>query len=176
MDVFVEQLIKRRRGAREFLCVFGLTLAALLILTAAVLFVTSLAPLVLVAVGYGWWWCMKMLIVEYEYSVTNGDIDIDLIRGRSKRLRIVSVRGDKIESLAPCAGGVPVGKFDRVVQCSSGEADGALWQFTYHSKKNGHTVVVFQPDDRVLTALVDGLPYLLQREVRQKYDLPQNAE
>lgn len=172
MDVFVEQLVKERQGKREFLAIFGLTLAALLILAATILFMTSLAPLVLVAVAYGWWWCVKMMATEYEYSVTNGDIDIDRIRGRSKRLRLVSVRGDKIESLAPCKERAPLGKFDRVVRCTTRQSDKALWRFTYHSKKNGHTVVVFEPDDRVLHALVEGLPYLLQREVRQKYDIP----
>ena len=39
-----------------------------------------------------------------------------------------------------------------------------LWCFTYHSKKNGHTFVVFRPDQRVLCALYEGLPKLVQMD------------
>lgn len=172
MDVFVEQLVTRRRGAREFLCVFGLTLAGLLLVAASMMFVLSFAPVVLVLVCYGWWWCFKMLGCEYEYSVTNGDIDIDCIRGRSRRRRIVSVRGEKIESLAPCRADESFSRFDRIVPCSSGSKDAKLWCFTYHSKKNGHTVVIFEPNDRVWNALVEGLPYLVQREAQKAHPLP----
>lgn len=175
MDIFVEQLLQERRGVRYFLAVFGLTLAALLLLTVAVLFLIAIPMmfgLAVCGIGYGWFWTTRMLITEYEYSVTNGDIDIDRIRGRSRRLRLVSVRGEKIESFAPHTVGEDLSRFDRVVRCHSGEQDAVLWRFTYHSKKNGHTVVVFQPDNRVLAALVDGLPYLLQREVRAQHEIP----
>lgn len=169
MDVFVEQLVARRRGKREFFLVFALTLAGILLVAASILYLFSLAAVVLVLVCYGWWWCVKMMGEEYEYSVTNGDIDIDRIRGRSRRLRLVSVRGDKIESLAPHKSGDSLAAFDRVVWCVSGKPDTAQWRFTYHSKKNGHTAVIFEPDERVLASLVDGLPYLLQREVRKEH-------
>lgn len=176
MDVFVEQLIKERRGIREHVMLFGVTLAAVLLVGIAILVLTPLAPMVLLAVGFGWWWCIKMLLTEYEYSVTNGDIDIDRIRGRSKRLRLVSVRGEKIETFSSYTEGEPLDRYDRVVRCTTREADARLWVFTYRSKRNGHTAVVFEPDDRVLNAFIEGLPYLLQREVRQKYDIPQISQ
>lgn len=170
MDFFVEQLIKEQRGGRYFLSVLGLTVAALLLITFAVMFLPGVSILVAMGVAWGWIWATRMLITEYEYCVTNGDIDIDRIRGRSKRLRLVSVRGEKIESLAPCKAGDDFSRYNRVVHCHSGQKDAPLWCFTYHSKKNGHTVVIFEPDERVLPALVEGLPYLLQRELRQQYD------
>lgn len=173
MDSFVEQLVKERRGGRYFFSMFGLTVAALLLLTLTVLFAGYLGVLVafvVVGIGYGWHFCTSMLITEYEYCVTNGDIDIDRIRGKRRRLRLVSVRGDKIESLAPYKG-EPLTQYNRVVRCNSGTAND-LWTFTYHSKKNGHTVVVFEPNARVLTSLVDGLSPLLRREVLKTYELP----
>ncbi len=175
MDSFVEQLIKERRGGRYFLAMFGLTLAALLLLTLAVMFAGYLGMLiafVVVGIGYGWHWCTSMLVTEYEYCVTNGDIDIDRIRGKRRRLRLVSVRGDKIESLAPYTGEALTG-YNRVVRCTAGDTNN-LWLFSYHSKKNGHTAVVFQPNARVLTSLVGGLSPMLRREVMQKYELPAN--
>ncbi len=171
MDSFVEQLIKERRGGRYFFAMFGLTLAALALLTVTVLFVPYLfIAFAVVGIGYGWHWCTSMLITEYEYCVTNGDIDIDRIRGKRRRLRLVSVRGDKIESLAPYKGEA-LTSYNRVVRCTAGDSADA-WLFTYHSKKNGHTAVLFQPNARVLTSLVGGLSPMLRREVMQNYELP----
>ena len=39
-----------------------------------------------------------------------------------------------------------------------------LWTFTYRSKRNGYTLVVFQPDNRVLWELRGGLTKLVQRD------------
>lgn len=170
MDVFVEQLIRRKGGASYFLAVFGLTAAALAVIAASFLFVGGmLGALLIVGTGYGWWWLFRNLTVEYEYSVTNGDIDIDVIRGKSRRQRIVSVRGDKIESLSRYRG-EDLSRFDRAVKAIAGDEGAELWLFTYQSKKNGSTAVVFQPEERVLDALVDGLPYLLQREVKKQME------
>ncbi len=168
MDLFVEQLIRERRGGRYFFSMFGLTIAALVLLTASLWILPVIfLPFAVVGIGYGWHWCTSMLITEYEYCVTNGDIDIDRIRGKRRRLRLVSVRGDKIESLAPYTAACDLSRFNRVVKCTAGDA-ADLWYFTYHSKKNGHTVVVFQPSTRVLTALAEGLSPLLRREVTPK--------
>ena len=173
MDSFVEQLIKERRGGRYFLSMFGLTVAALLLLTLTVMFAAYLNMLVafiIVGIGYGWYWCTSMLVTEYEYCVTNGDIDIDRIRGKRRRLRLVSVRGDKIEALAPYKGEA-LTQYNRVVRCTSGTTND-LWMFSYHSKKNGHTAVVFEPNARVLRSLVEGLSPLVRREVMKTGELP----
>ncbi|MBE6758190.1 MAG: hypothetical protein E7552_06565 [Ruminococcaceae bacterium] len=171
MDLFVEQLIREKRGGRYFFAVFGLSVAALVLLTLAVMMGGMLLAFAVVGIGYGWYWCTAMLLTEYEYCVTNGDIDIDRIRGKRRRLRLVSVRGDKIESLAPYTPDCDLSRFNRVVKCTTGEA-ADLWYFTYHSKKNGHTVVVFQPNARVLAALVEGLSPLLRREVQKTCEFP----
>ena len=170
MDIFVEQLVKVRRGAKEFLIMFGVSAAALLILGAVIWFATTFAPLVLLLLGFGWWWVAKMQVNEYEYSVTNGDIDIDRIRGRSNRLRLVSVRGEKVESLSRCKVGDNFSRYDRVVYCHANDKDPEtpLWCFTYQSKKNGHTAVIFQPEERVLKAFMEGLPYLVRREAEKE--------
>lgn len=176
MDVFVEQLIAEQRKGRYFAIIFSITLLAVLLVAATFLFAFELFAIVLVAVGYGWWWAVKQPFLEYEYSVTNGDIDIDRIRARSKRLRLVSVRGEKIESLAPVTPETDLSRFDRVVRAVSYLPNKAQWCFTYHSKKNGRTAVVFEPNARVLNALIDGLSYQLQREVRRNYQVPAEEE
>ena len=57
-----------------------------------------------------------------------------------------------------------MGKYQRTVMVAPSLAEEGLWCFTYHSKKNGNTFVVFQPNDRVLRQLYAGLPKLVQMD------------
>ena len=50
---------------------------------------------------------------------------------------------------------------------TSPDAQG-VWCFTYHSKKNGNTLVIFEPEDRVINALKGGLSKLLQLDINRK--------
>ena len=43
-----------------------------------------------------------------------------------------------------------------------------MWYFTYHSKKSGSTLVLFQPEERVMDAFKASLPKLLMLEVNRK--------
>lgn len=173
MDTFVEQIVVKRKGAKEWTIIIGSTVLALLILVFVIPFLFSfaafLAALVIAGVGYAVWWLVTAQGVEFEYSVTNGDIDIDQIIARRRRKRIVSVTGKKIETLEPyTAADFASRPFDRRVMAAPSESEEGLWCFTYHSKKSGHTLVVFQPEERVIDALMIGLPVLVQRETNKK--------
>ena len=108
------------------------------------------------------WYIIGSQNIEYEYCVTNGDIDVDCIIARRKRKRIVSVSGRKVESLLPYDANKGTAGYQRVVVAAPSLQESGLWCFTYHSKKNGHTLVVFQPDDRVKDSFYEGLPKLVQ--------------
>lgn len=164
MDTFFEQIVAKKKGAPEWLIIIGTILAGLLVLGFVFLFANSFLVIALVGVGYGAWWLITTQNVEYEYCVTNGDIDIDKITARRKRKRLVSVSGRKIESLLPYDATAPLGKYQRTVMVAPSLQEEGLWCFTYHSKKNGHTFVVFRPDQRVLCALYEGLPKLVQMD------------
>lgn len=172
MDTFVEQIVAKQKDGKDYAIIAGSILAALIIviLIFPYIFVFGiLAILLLFGLGYGLWWLLSSLNIEYEYSVTNGDIDIDQIIARRKRKRVVSVAGDKIESLEPfSADEYAVRKFDRRVIAAPSANASDLWCFSYRSKKNGHTLVVFQPEQRVLEALKSGLSALVLRETNKK--------
>ena len=181
MDTFVEQIVAKRKGGKEWAIIFGSLLLCVLILVFAVpflftSFLSILAAALIVGLGYGEWWLITSQNVEYEYSVTNGDIDVDQIIARRKRKRIVSVVGNKLEVLEPYnAASYASRPFDRKVVAAPSEQEEGLWCFTYRSKKSGHTLVVFQPERRVLDALLIGLPALVQRETKKKLaGLPQD--
>lgn len=179
MDTFVEQIVAKRKGGKEWAIIGGSLLVCILILVFLVpllfAFAGFLAAIVIVGLGYLEWWLITNQSVEYEYSVTNGDIDIDQIIARRKRRRVVSVVGNKLEVLEPYnAAAYAARPFDRKVVAAPSEREEGLWCFTYRSKKSGHTLVVFQPERRVLEALVTGLSALVQRETKKKLrELPQ---
>lgn len=172
VDTFVEQIIAKRKGGREYAIIFGSVFGVLVVLTLIFLFVPFLQFLFLFLVlgaGYGLWWLITSQNVEYEYSVTNGDIDIDQIVAQRKRKRVVSVSGAKIETFAPYSAAEHAARhYDRTVMAASSPLAEGLWCFTYRSKKNGHTLVVFQPERRVLMALRSGLSKLIQLDLDKK--------
>lgn len=167
MDHYEEQLVAVKKGAKEG------ALTALIVLAVAAIAVLSLWFLgmffVIITAGaiYGAYWLISGLSTEMEYCVTNGDIDIDRIVAKRKRKRIVSVRGGKILSLEKFDGTIPAG-FDRTVMAASSPTAAGCWRFTYHSKKNGRTQVIFEPSEAVLDELIGGLPRPLQIEVRKQ--------
>ena len=163
MDSFFEQIVKKKKGLTEWAIIAAVILAAV-VLVALVWIFGVLAVIATAGIIYGAWWLATTQNVEYEYCVTNGDIDVDKIVARRKRTRLVSVAGRKIRALAPYDPQKPLGKFQRTVLVAPSLKEEGLWYFTYHSKKNGDTLVVFMPDDRVLGAFYDGLPKLVQMD------------
>lgn len=166
MDTFFEQIVKKKKSFGEVMIIVATVLVAL----AVMIFSWQLPPVfpfVVVGAGYGAWWLISSQNKEYEYCVTNGDIDIDLIISKRKRKRIVSVVGHKIEALLPYRrDAVNRSQFGRVVIAAPSDREDDMWYFTYHSKKNGATLVVFTPTERVLKALYGGL----QAPVRMETD------
>lgn len=162
MDSFREQIVQKKKGAKEWAIIAAVIVGGLALLFLG--FLMNLLIIALVAVGYGGWWLITTQNVEYEYCVTNGDIDVDQITARRKRKRLVSVAGRKIESLLPFDPAAPMGKYQRTVMVAPSLQDEGLWCFTYHSKKNGHTFVVFRPDERILREFYGGLPKLVQMD------------
>jgi len=162
MESFWEQIVQKKKGAKEWAIITAVIVGGLALLFLG--FLMNLLIIALVAVGYGGWWLITTQNVEYEYCVTNGDIDVDQITARRKRKRLVSVAGRKIESLLPFDPAAPMGKYQRTVVVAPSLQDEGLWCFTYHSKKNGHTFVVFRPDERILREFYGGLPKLVQMD------------
>lgn len=163
MDSFFEQIVKKKKTAASWAIILSVILLAVAVVAFSWLF--NVLPIIAtVGVIYGAWWLITTQNVEYEYCVTNGDIDVDKIIARRKRVRLVSVAGRKIRALAPYDPQKPLGKFQRTVLVAPSANEEGLWYFTYHSKKNGDTLVVFQPDERVLGAFYDGLPKLIQMD------------
>ena len=168
MDMFVEQIIVRKKTAKQtMMAVFIMALASLLIVM-SVFLLRMFGFLVAAALGYGMWWLLSEMNIEYEYCITNGDIDIDKIIARRKRERVVSVAIQKLET----AGRYEPEKWrergvDRVVLAAPSEKEEGLYCFSYRTKKRGHTLVIFQPNERMLEAFEKSLPRLIQKDFQK---------
>lgn len=167
MDTFIEQIVKKKKAPMEWVIIMATLLAAVVLVLAVWLFAAPLVMFALAGAGFGGWWIITNQNKEFEYCVTNGDVDVDTIIAKRRRQRLVSVAGRKVESLLPYDPSKPMNGYQRVVIAAPSLKESGLWSFTYHSKKNGHTLVVFQPEERVLVALYGGLSKLVQMDTRR---------
>ena len=180
MDIFVEQIVSKKKEGKDIAIITLVWLAVLIAGSALVFFMFAYGflakmPVIPLAVlgggGYGAWWVSTNRNREYEYCITNGSIDVDEIIAQRKRKRLVSVNGEKIEAAGKFDEQIAAKTFDRIVVAAPSLQEEELWYFSYRSKKNGHTLVVFTPNERVLTAFKAALPRLLQLEFGRKYDI-----
>lgn len=186
MDTFFEQIVVKKKTAADYaliaLIIFAALAVSMLIFFFLIPLIGVLATVLMMGALYGAWWLITNRSVEFEYCVTSGDIitgdmDIDMIVARRKRKRIVSVAGSKIESLIPYRAAEFAGRrFDRTVMAAPSLNEEGLWAFTYHSKKKGHTLVIFKPNDRVLKEFVATLPKLVQLEAKRRVRLQDNFD
>ncbi len=167
MDSFAEQIVPQDMDVKRTVIVCLTVILALALNILTLFFFPYAVILTLAGGGYLAWRIIASQSWEVEYSVTNGDIDIDRIIGKSRRKRLVQVRGEKIESLLPATPQRVSAAYDRVVMAAR-SAQRATWCFTYHSKKNGKTLVLFEPDEDVWDALCSGLSPLVRREAEKE--------
>lgn len=168
MDSFVEQIVVKKKTWAQVLTVAVVCMIAVFLIAVSILLVRImglLSAIIITAVFYGAWYLLTAQNIEYEYCITNDTIDIDCIIAQRKRKRMVSVSGKKIEAAGKY---VPAEwenrQMDRTVVAAPSKDEDNLYYFTYRSKKNGNTLVVFQPDKRVKDSFYQGLPRLIQLE------------
>lgn len=168
MDSFVEQLVPLRKSALETAIQIGAWVAAvLLILTCGLAFISNLlGPLsVLFAVlalliGYGTWWLSCRINLEYEYIFTNGDLDVDKIIARRDRKRVLSVQCRDFERFGAYR---PEEHQNadyekRIIACTPDEN---TYYAVIRPDGKGATLLVFQPDERVLGGIKKYIPRLV---------------
>lgn len=168
LDTFVEQIIVRKKTKTQVAYAMLIMALTSILIVFSFLFLGALALILMLPLGYGMWWLLTGMNIEYEYSITNGDIDIDRIIARRKRERVVSVSLQRVESAGQYVPEKFNGRqFDRVVMAAPSEKEEGLYYFNYRSKKRGHSLVVFQPDERIMEAFEAGLPRLVQKDLHK---------
>ncbi len=158
MDIFIEQLVKKKKGAKEAVLVVGAIVLGLILIFLslqlfAVPFLGTFVLLIVAAIIFGIYMLVTSINLEYEYIMTNGELDVDKIINVRKRKRMVSVNAREIEMLAPSSDhafhGVMMNKeIKKIYACDSVESDNLYFVLF----KNGETktALLFNPNEKVL--------------------------
>lgn len=161
MDIFVEQIVKRKMGPIDALVIVGVILAALVVISLP-LWIPPLFMLWLLLIAgacFGVYYLIGMRMWEFEYSVTNGDLTCDKIIQRRRRKRQFSIDLHAVSE---------IGKYDpqkfqnrRVantyfVGTTAKGAEGD-WYLQGEFEQYGPTLIVFSPSERVLEAIKPAL-------------------
>jgi hypothetical protein len=156
MDTFMEKLVTKKKTTADHLITFGIVLAAILlimiILMIKVLQELGISLILAAGIGYLAYRLLTSRNVEYEYIVTNGDLDIDKIVSRRKRKRIFSANCKEFDIVAPVKSDSynrSAQEFKKRIDASSSTDSADAW-FVTLNYKGEKTIVIFEPDERML--------------------------
>ncbi|WOC31205.1 MULTISPECIES: DUF6106 family protein [Caproicibacterium] len=157
MDIFCEQIIKRKMSGKDIAIMAAAMVGALLVLTLTMMIkeLIMFGLLILVGICVGLYYIITSLDWEFEYSITNGDFTCDKIIHRRKRKRQFSIDLHDVEEVGQYDAQKLAGRhFDATYQVgvTAGGAGGE-WYLTGHFDKYGTALVVFSPDERVMNAV-----------------------
>ena len=162
MDIFIEQLVIKKKTAASYAIIFACLVGAFAVLF---LFTGFLFPLLAMVPGmgglavlicFGLIWFLYRIITntnaEYEYCFTNGALDVDKILNRRKRKRIADLNARTIEKMASAkdpefARLMQDSAIKKVYACSHKDAED-LYYILYEGAK-GRRVLLFNPNEKI---------------------------
>ena len=157
MDIFVEQLVKKKRTGKDYLRIAACLLGAFLLLFVMVLgmaikgvgFIIFVACCALIYLLY-------MLItatnLEYEYCFTNGALDVDKIINVRSRKRLTEVNARKIEMMASNRNReykrfLEDRNTKKIYACSHPDDEGVF--FVTYQDDDGRKMLIFNPNEKI---------------------------
>ncbi|MBR4868651.1 MAG: hypothetical protein IKU10_05805 [Clostridia bacterium] len=174
MDIFCEQIVKKKKSTFEKLTVLLIWVAGWFVCMGLVFLGLTFAsgrffmPMLLLAGGvvFGVFKLSSRLNLEFEYSVTNGVLDIDKIINRSDRKRMISVEiksFDRFEVYDDEKMLAEKDKFDLTVAAvADPQGEDEIYVAVFRHPVKGRVRVVFQPGKKVLDTVTNALPRNLQ--------------
>ncbi|HHW49761.1 MAG TPA: hypothetical protein GXX14_14250 [Clostridiaceae bacterium] len=163
MDVFMEKIVARKKGPKDFLFSVGVILAGLIIafITLQIPILNSFFVLILVGVIYGIYYLITSRNIEFEYIVTNGYLDIDKIIARRKRKRIFSADCKDFDIVAKFnrfgSGSNVLQNSQKTIEAVSSMESNGIYYITLNYKGE-KTTVLFEPDERMLKSFKSIIP------------------
>ncbi len=172
MDIFCEQIVKKKKSTNECLLVGLIWLAGWLIammLCWLGLNLQSFFPLCILGaagVAFGAFKLASRFNLEYEYSVTNGVLDVDKIINRSDRKRMVSAEIASFDRFAVYHSGsaeFDTKRYDKVVVAiADPNGHDQVYAAVLRHPVHGRMLILFQPGEKVLTTVQKSLPRTLR--------------
>ncbi|NLL05535.1 MAG: hypothetical protein GX270_07065 [Clostridiaceae bacterium] len=158
MDIFLEKIVSKRKGLKEYLKAVAIVIAALFAAMVATFALPPQGGIVIigyVAIIYGAKYFITNLNVEYEYSITNGDIDIDKIINQKKRKHLYSTRCKDIELMAKLSSSKyneSIAKAPLIIKAIS-SMDSPEVYFAVINSNGKKVTLYFEPNEKMLKSL-----------------------
>lgn len=173
MDIFIEQLVKRKKTARDFIVVLLLILSFFVIIGLA-FFLSALINFYFMIVGffllmadvYAAWYFITGLNVEFEYSVTKNTLTIDKVIAKRKRKRVIEIKIGDIEEMCQIKKReINRKKCDKILFTGESEFGDDLYQMYLNTEKYGYTLIMFSPNEKVLNGMKPHLKHSIILDV-----------
>ncbi len=157
MDIFVEQIIRRKRQPLDYVKLLLCLVAATVVIMAMFIFNTvpfigtiiffAGAALVYVIYNVG-----TSINLEYEYCFTNGALDVDKIIAARKRKCVTEINARDIDMMGTTknrafAGYMQNREIKKVYACSSIKDDGVY--FVLYNVDGRKHMLLFNPNDTI---------------------------
>ena len=172
MDIFTEQIVKRKFSGKDWGISFAASLGAVILVFISVFILLPLTgiPLIPLAVLagsiYGIYWVVTSRNLEFEYSVTNGDLTVDKIINKKRRKRVISFDVHNTEEMGKYnAQRMAQRQIDKVLMAAETETGENAWYMMVRTAKYGRTLLVFSPNDKVLDGIKAGMPRRMRVDV-----------
>lgn len=158
MDIFIEQLVRKKRTGKDYLRITACVLGVLVLLFVMVLgmaikgagFIIFIACCALIYLLY-------MLItatnLEYEYCFTNGALDVDKIINVRSRKRMVEINARKIDMMATNKNRefkrfLEDRSIKKIYACTHREDENVFF-ITFQGDDGVRKMLLFNPNDRI---------------------------
>ncbi len=157
MDTFVEQIVAIKKTGKTWAAYLGIALAAVILMTAAFLFLKSLFVAIDALIIFGAYKLYSMLNIEYEYIITNSTMDIDKIIAKSTRKRVVSFDLTAVLRIEKYTGSLPA---DIANDCffACNHNDENAYVLIYKSEGKPQKAFVFAPNQKTISGMKSFLP------------------
>lgn len=181
MDMYAEYIVKRKSDLKTSVMKMFIILASAILMYVAIgltqaynLIIIMPASVVLIAwIGYR---AYLMFNVEYEYIVTNGELDIDRIIARRGRKRMINVKTNAYELIAPYdsehRAAYEQGNFAKTIDARSSVNAENVWFIIADVRDTGRVRILFEPTPKMLKIFSDYLP----RQMAVRYQPPEEEE
>lgn len=172
-DVFMEKMVKRKMPQFDYLMIAAVFVLMLIVSGLSLLIGTfmmgfpMLTLLVTAGAIFGVYKFIGSRRIEYEYSLTNGFVAVDRIANRASRKRLTSFECDTCEDIGKYQENearLKTRSFDLRVFATEFADHRDAWYMIVRSPKTGKTLVVFNPDEELLTAVKRFIPRQLRFE------------
>ncbi|HBE12625.1 MAG TPA: hypothetical protein DCY74_00500 [Clostridiales bacterium] len=157
---YMEHIVKRKPTFRVSLWK-ALIVLAVIIANLLLLIITVKVPALMIfpwfLSGVFVWWVYRFFNVEYEYVMASGEIDVDMIYGKKQRKRMVSVKINEMELIAPLSDQSASRCSDPSIQkrftaLSSADAPDGYFAI-FHHPKHGKSVLFFEVPNKAKNIL-----------------------